>query len=222
LTITAILDWADAHKARTGAWPRLTDSKTELAHGYTWRIIDSALRHGQHGLAGGDSLARLLRRTRGVRSHQSRRAQLTEEKILRWARVHRERTGVWPRQSDGAVDGVPGETWSALDRALNGGYRDLAGGTSLRILLARRVGARTVHCEDRLDEAMILAWADAHHAATGKWPKWGSPEPIAETGRKWSSIDDALRRGHRGLPGGDSLTELLARNGRPVTVQKRH
>jgi hypothetical protein len=93
---------------------------------------------------------------------------------------------------------------------------------AVALLLIRRLGVRTVHGDDRLTEEMILAWADAHHAATGKWPKWGSPEPIEETGRKWSSIDDALRRGHRGLPGGDSLTELLARNGRPVKVQKRH
>jgi hypothetical protein len=43
LTIATVLTWADAHKARTGTWPRLTDSKTELSHGYTWRIIDVAL-----------------------------------------------------------------------------------------------------------------------------------------------------------------------------------
>jgi hypothetical protein len=67
---------------------------------------------------------------------------------------------------------------------------------------------------------MILAWADAHHAATGRWPNRRSPEPIAATGTLWSSIDNALRLGHRGLPGGDSLTKLLARNGRPVKVRK--
>jgi hypothetical protein len=71
-----------------------------------------------------------------------------------------------------------------------------------------------------LTEEIILALADAHHAATGRWPNTHTREPIAATGRHWASVDQALRQGRRGLPGGDTLAELLARHGRPVKVRK--
>ena len=57
----------------------------------------------------------------------------------------------------------------------------------------------------------ILAWADAYHARAGEWPRQRSG-PIAEApGLAWHNVDDALRRGHRGLPGQDSLTRLRLR-----------
>jgi hypothetical protein len=58
----------------------------------------------------------------------------------------------------------------------------------------------------------ILAWADAHHARTGKWPTIRSG-PIADAPvETWKAIDHALVRGHRGLPGSDSLARLLNRH----------
>ena len=57
----------------------------------------------------------------------------------------------------------------------------------------------------------ILAWADAHHARAGAWPA-GRSGPVPEApGEAWGNINGALRRGHRGLPGGDSLARLLNR-----------
>jgi hypothetical protein len=55
----------------------------------------------------------------------------------------------------------------------------------------------------------ILAWADAHHAATGKWPGVNSPALGLPDGEKWKHLDRALRQGDRGLPGGSSLARLL-------------
>ena len=56
----------------------------------------------------------------------------------------------------------------------------------------------------------ILAWADAFHARTGRWPASGSG-PIAEApGETWLAIHAALGTGLRGLPGGSSLARLLA------------
>jgi transcriptional regulator with XRE-family HTH domain len=55
----------------------------------------------------------------------------------------------------------------------------------------------------------ILAWAEAHHKRTGEWPKIHSgliPEALGET---WRRVDNALKLGLRGLPGGSSLAELL-------------
>jgi hypothetical protein len=57
----------------------------------------------------------------------------------------------------------------------------------------------------------ILAWADAHHARTGRWPGAHSG-PIADApGETWGKIEGALYDGYRGLPGGDSLAKLLLR-----------
>jgi hypothetical protein len=65
LTVAQILDWADAHHRRTGAWPSARAGPVVEAAD-TWRAVDGALRSGGRGLPGGDSLARLLRRERGV------------------------------------------------------------------------------------------------------------------------------------------------------------
>ena len=57
----------------------------------------------------------------------------------------------------------------------------------------------------------ILAWADAHHARVGARPTCKSgPVPEAPD-EAWANIDSALRHGHRGLPGGDSLARCLNR-----------
>jgi hypothetical protein len=61
-----------------------------------------------------------------------------------------------------------------------------------------------------LTEKRILAWADAFYAKNGKWPS-NDPEPISGTEENWSAVDQALRVGVRGLPGGSSLAQLLAK-----------
>ena len=58
----------------------------------------------------------------------------------------------------------------------------------------------------------ILAWADAHHARTGEWPAYKSGPVPEAPGEVWTNIDSALRHGHRGLPGGDTLPRLLDRH----------
>jgi hypothetical protein len=120
-----------------------------------------------------------------------------------------------------AIKGLD-EYWQRIDIALRAGTRGRPGGSSLRLLLQRRLGVRTVHGDDRLTEEMILAWADAHHAATGNWPRCYSREVIPAAGIMWVSVHLALKIGHCGLPGGDTLTALLVRHGRPVKVQWRH
>jgi hypothetical protein len=57
----------------------------------------------------------------------------------------------------------------------------------------------------------ILEWADAHHRRTGRWPGVLSGEIPEAPGEDWHAVNFALYRGFRGLPGGDSLAKLLAR-----------
>lgn len=73
LTVEEILRWADRFHERTGEWPvQLSGAIPELP-GETWRHVDSALRRGIRGLAGGSSLCRLLRQHRGVPRWTGRR-----------------------------------------------------------------------------------------------------------------------------------------------------
>jgi hypothetical protein len=56
----------------------------------------------------------------------------------------------------------------------------------------------------------ILAWADAFRAAHGRWPTQGDGLVPGELTQTWAAVDSALRVGLRGLPGGSSLSRLLA------------
>jgi hypothetical protein len=75
LTTGQILAWADAHRRLTGDWPKATSGPVPGA-GPTWLAVDVALKRGWRGLPGGDSLARLLRRERGMGERRGRRGGL--------------------------------------------------------------------------------------------------------------------------------------------------
>ena len=50
----------------------------------------------------------------------------------------------------------------------------------------------------------ILAWVDAHHAASGKWPRKGSGQVAGVTHKvTWKAINEALQLGRARLDGGD-------------------
>jgi hypothetical protein len=71
---------------------------------------------------------------------------------------------------------------------------------------------RPAQVKSTLSEAMILVWVDDHKARTGNWPKRTSG-PIRGTAHEtWSAVDGALFQGNRGLKGGVSLIQLLARH----------
>ena len=93
------------------------------------------------GLAGGSTLALLLREKRG-RGHKRHRPPLTVAKILSWADAHHRRNGQWPSGVSMPVEDAPGETWAGLDSALCNGRRGLEGGSSLARLLAKERGVR--------------------------------------------------------------------------------
>ncbi len=56
----------------------------------------------------------------------------------------------------------------------------------------------------------ILRWADAHRERTGKWPTRDGGNIIEAKFESWHGVDQALRKGFRGLAGGSSLAHLLA------------
>lgn len=131
LTERRILQWADEHKRVTGTWPKRTSGIVPGQPGETWLAVHTALQKGQRGLPGGSSLARLLAAQRGVRNlHDLPR--ITKRQILKWACAYRQRTGRWPTRRSGPIADAPGETWTAVDTALQKGQRGLPGGSSLR------------------------------------------------------------------------------------------
>jgi hypothetical protein len=142
-----------------------------------------------------------------VRRRQKRPLTITQ--VLAWADGHYRRAGWWPNVCSGPVTGSNGETWRAIDHALCDGTRGLAAGSSLARLLAEQRGVRNRADLPRLTERQILAWADAHHLRTGRWPTRESG-PVAATGETWQILNLALDHGLRGLPRGSSLARLLA------------
>jgi hypothetical protein len=210
LTVPRVLAWADAYHEATGGWPSADSGPVAQAPGETWAAADSALRCGVRGLPGGSSLAKVLAEYRGVRNPRDLPRLLLED-VLAWADEHRRRTGRWPTARSGPIPGAPlGETWGTVDTALRDGLRGLPGRLSVARLLAWHRGARNPKGLPRLRVAQVLAWADAHRARTGRWPRQQSgPVAGAPAGTTWAAIDAALREGLRGLPGGSSLGRLL-------------
>jgi hypothetical protein len=58
----------------------------------------------------------------------------------------------------------------------------------------------------------ILCWADSHHKRFGDWPRSKSG-PIADAPwETWNSVDMALSKGLRGMPGGSTLPRFLLKH----------
>ncbi len=209
LSTELILAWADKHHERTGRWPKENTGVIQDAAGETWKGVAMALIKGTRGLPGCSSLARLLREKRGVRNI-SAIPPLTTPEILAWADAHFERTGEWPNAQSGPIRESAGETWAGVVSALGKSSRGLPVGSSLAQLLSDHRRIRNRKGLSNLTEAQILAWADAQHERTGEWPTHLSGSIPGEEGETWSSVNHALMRGCRGLPGGCSVADLLA------------
>jgi hypothetical protein len=209
LTEQQILEWADAHHARTGQWPHHKSGSIEEAPDETWGRVNGALDRGLRGLSGGSSLAQLLAEKRNVRNSVNLPA-LSVDQILAWADAHHERTGRWPIRNTGLIEDSSEETWAGINTALIRGARGLPGSSSLSQLLADNRGVPNVQNLPRLSVTRILAWADAHHECTGKWPTRNSGRIEGSANETWARVDAGLIQGRRGLPGGSSLAQLLA------------
>jgi hypothetical protein len=153
----------------------------------------------------------LLLRCRRKR-HKLYPPALTIDLILSWADAFHVRTGAWPSHDSGRIPGTIGETWLAVDKSLRDGRRGLPGQSSLAQLLQERRGARNPGHLPALTPRQVLAWADAHHRRTGRWPTRDSG-PIPEApGETWNAVNGAFVSGHRGLSGYGSLARFLARH----------
>ena len=210
LTIAEILRWSDAHFARTGKWPTSKSGPVVGVPGENWEAVARALANGRRGLSDGSSLGDLLEKKRGMRNVRNLPA-LRVAQILKWADAYHTRRGRWPSSKSGPIPEAPGETWWTVQLALYRGRRGLPSGSSLAQLLAAHRGVRMTDTRNRppLSADLILKWADAHHARTGKWPNTRTGPITDAPGERWDAVQNALDFGYRGFPGGSSLTRLL-------------
>ncbi|MBV9125082.1 MAG: hypothetical protein JO112_17135 [Planctomycetes bacterium] len=155
----------------------------------------------------------MMPRTLQRRRRAGRRPEFTPAQILAWADAHHRRTGKWPNIDSGLVqDGPLGEKWRNVDTALRLGLRGLPGGSSLAQFLAEHRQVRNQGQLPPLKRKQILAWVDAFHQRTGKWPNSESGPIDGWEGETWRGVDQAMRVGLRGLPGGSSLARFLDRH----------
>ena len=147
---------------------------------------------------------------RSRKRRRQARPELSEPQILAWADAYHARTGQWPRSESGPVRDQLGENWRRIDTALRYGLRGLTGDSSLARLLAQRRGVRNLRELPPFTIRQILAWSDGYRGRTGHWPSSESGSVAEAPDETWRAVDQALRVGIRGLPGGLSLARLLA------------
>jgi len=211
LSIPQILAWADEWFERTGKWPQRTSGLIPGSLGEKWQNMENNLRRAGRGLPLQTTLAQLLAEHRGKRNRKDL-PPYTVEQVLAWADAHYQSTGAWPKHMAGAIAAAPGETWAAVETALQKGQRGLPGGSSLAQVLTEHRGMRNEKALPSLTEHQVLAWADAHHQRERKWPTSDSGAIPDAPGETWSGVETALQRGGRGFPGESSLARLLARH----------
>lgn len=78
-------------------------------------------------------------------------------------------------------------------------------------LLAEMRGVRNRSRLPHYTVGLILTWIDAHVERDGCWPKATSGPIKGVPGETWGAVQAALVHGNRNLPGGTSLSKLLAR-----------
>ncbi len=139
-----------------------------------------------------------------------RRQPLSDEAILSAAKEHFHAHGKLPTaHSSEPVPGLPGESWSAIDRALTHGFRGLDPGRSLsRLLKPLRVelGLERI----TFSRQTVFAACQKYTELYGRVPTRTSPEPVPGLPEEtWLSIDSAGYEGRRGLASGDSLASIV-------------
>jgi hypothetical protein len=211
LSYSSILAWADAHHARTGAWPNRNSGEIPEAPGENWARVCHCMVRANRGLPMAMSMAALLEQKRGVRHPHHRK--LTIERILMWADAHFARRRSWPGKSDASpIPESPDDTWKLIDSALTAGSRGLPKSGSLAILLLERRGRRHKKKQPPLNLDDLEVWARNYVTRHGHWPSHHYGGRVEEAPEEaWRAIYDAFKHGRRGLlfSGYTSLTDFL-------------
>jgi hypothetical protein len=237
LTEERIVAWIRQYHEKEGVWPRArdrtvwdkdADGRWIAVENLDWNKINDALTYGLRGLdAARSTTLRRLKDKYGL--HEGGTEALTVSRIERWVALFHKKTGKWPSCGSGAVwecdestgqwTQVAGYTWGAIDKALRYGRYGL-GSVGCRGL--GQFKARYGLCDAELTEERILGWIRLFHEKEGRWPSCDD-RPVWERdaekgwvvvpGKRWGTLDAALRSGAFSLTGGSSLQKLRAAHG---------
>lgn len=133
----------------------------------------------------------------------------SEEMVVQAARSYMEKHGRLPSQRSGDAqsfviatpfrgdgENIIGLTWGAIDAALRRRGLSLS-----QLLRPEKIGSLTPDT--------IIRWARVHKRKHDKYPSQLSGTECLPKGWTWAAINSALVHGHRGLPGRQSLSQLM-------------
>ena len=213
LTVEAVRAAAIKYFEQTGGWPSVaTEGEVPGMPGETWRGINQTGRLGCRGLEEGQTLVEILKPLKLQYSSRIRGAPLTVEAVREAALKYFEQTRDWPtRDTRGDVQGMPGETWKAINGAARVGNRGLEGGQSLFGILKplKEQHGSKIRGTPLTVEA-VRAAAIKYFEQTGGWPSVATEGEVpGMPGETWSAINSSGAIGGRGLEKGQTLREIL-------------
>ena len=206
LTIEQILAWADAHRAATGRWPVGLSGPVAEGSEETWAVVNKALCRAAIAACPAARRWPACWRSTGRCDRGGCRCGRSAPGPAPTARP----PAAGPMPTPAPCAASPTRTGRRSMPRLKFGRRGLPGGSSLTALFGRSLDPAAQGIRPELTVEQVLAWADAHRAATGRWPTITSGPVAGVPGEKWVNLDAALRLGRRGLPSGTNLTRLIA------------
>lgn len=171
--------------------------------GFTWQTLNFYLRTGYRGLPGGSTLTKEVEEVRKELGLAFPKP--TRPLVLAAIREYREKTGKFPvRTTKGVVPGL-GIVWGSLNGQL---LRGVLGEELTLGQLVEEVRASDGFIPGARKDSLSV---DAVREAIREFFRTHGVRPNRTTklpnslGMAWSTLQNALKRGDRGLPGGSSL-----------------
>ena len=207
LEIEQVLTLMREHLERAGTIPTRRSGPIEGLSGWTWVMLDVALRDGRIDGTGKTSLPRLAAEHFDHRN-VGELPPLTIDLILDKMRDFQRSHGRFPNCNDGLVEGMSGDTWKNWNASLQKGYRGLRKGSTLARLRKEHLGDRNRSDLSPLSETFIVECMKFYKMRHGRLPTAQSGPVEGMLGETWLNWDFALRDGYRDLPGESSLAML--------------
>ncbi|WP_339908977.1 DEAD/DEAH box helicase [Symmachiella dynata] len=205
-TLQTVQDEIRGHFQRCGKFPLVaTPGTTSL--GTTWSTINFYLRRGgHHGLPGGSTLAQQVEAVKqSLGMLQEHAAELTFENIRRAILLYQETHGQYPRR--GSSDPVPiiGGAWGTLNNRLRKGkVSEVSSLATIVKFIRTQKNDPPAPAKRPLTVSEIHLTIRRHIEQYGEAPSRQSGGQSV-FGISWGHLDNLLKKGGRGLPGGSSL-----------------
>jgi hypothetical protein len=205
LTVGMVRDAIRAFHAQHGRFPVVgRDGVSPL--GITWTTLSLHLTDGRRGLPGGSTLAKeieAVRREMGLKPPEP-----TRELVLKAIEEYRDETGGYPIQQTRGEIPTLGMSWMVLAKRLRAGL--LGGGVTLVGLIEEvrtHRGELAPGKKPKLTLAMVHEAIRAFYREHGRRPTTLKDERPCRLGLAWRTLNNAIKLGQRGLPGGTTLLE---------------